>query len=420
MRIQVHDFAGHPFQAELSRNLAHRGHVVDHLYSTQYAGNHGALEVVAGDPATISFSGVVARRPADKYHPVRRALFELAYADAWIAHLEQHPVDVVICANVPLLALDRFVRWARRRKQAWVLWHQDIVSTAMTAEMERRLPAVVARVAARRFAGMERRAARDARRIVAIGDAFLDVYERWDVASDRVEVIPNWAPLDEIVPRSRNNAWALAAGVRADLPRIVYSGTLGRKHRPELLVDLSRMLRTNGSPVSTVVVSEGESADDFRRIGAAEPELSLTVMPFQPMSALPDVLGSADCLVALLEPDASRFSVPSKVLSYLAAGRPVLGFIPADNPAAIDIVAAGGFVATPDTAGVERASRWLAQIFREARTANALGRRARQYAEDRFAIDAIGARFERILADASGVAIPEAPRTGTIPTLQPV
>ena len=33
MHIQVHDFSGHPFQAELSRELATRGHSVDHVYS---------------------------------------------------------------------------------------------------------------------------------------------------------------------------------------------------------------------------------------------------------------------------------------------------------------------------------------------------------------------------------------------------
>ena len=63
----------------------------------------------------------------------------------------------------------------------------------------------------------------------------------------------------------------------------------------------------------------------------------MRLLPFQPAEQLSEVLGSGDVLVALLEPGASKFSIPSKVLSYLAAGRPVLGIMPADNPAAVDI-----------------------------------------------------------------------------------
>ena len=58
------------------------------------------------------------------------------------------------------------------------------------------------------------------------------------------------------------------------------------------------------------------------------------MLPYQPFDRLPEVLASADVLVVILEPEAGRFSVPSKTLSYLCAGRAVLGSMPATNPAA--------------------------------------------------------------------------------------
>ena len=51
----------------------------------------------------------------------------------------------------------------------------------------------------------------------------------------------------------------------------------------------------------------------------------LTLLPFQPYADLPDVLGSGDILVVLLEQDAGEFSVPSKTLSYLAPVDPCWG-----------------------------------------------------------------------------------------------
>ena len=58
------------------------------------------------------------------------------------------------------------------------------------------------------------------------------------------------------------------------------------------------------------------------------------LLPFQPYEVLPEVLASADVLLAILEPEAGVFSVPSKVLSYHCAGRPILAAIPAENLAA--------------------------------------------------------------------------------------
>lgn len=46
-RIQVHDFSGHPFQADLSRELARRGYYVDHVFSTQYSSGKDRLEIDA-------------------------------------------------------------------------------------------------------------------------------------------------------------------------------------------------------------------------------------------------------------------------------------------------------------------------------------------------------------------------------------
>ncbi len=66
-------------------------------------------------------------------------------------------------------------------------------------------------------------------------------------------------------------------------------------------------------------------------------------------------------------PDAAQFSVPSKVLSYMSAGRAIIGLMPSGNPAAADVHTAGGFVATPTVAGANAAADWLAAITSDPR-----------------------------------------------------
>ena len=120
------------------------------------------------------------------------------------------------------------------------------------------------------------------------------------------------------------------------------------------------------------------------------------ILGFQPAGDLRDVLASADIVLALLEKDAAMFSVPSKVLSYLAAGRPIVGLMPADNPAAADIAESGGYTAGPDRAGAQAAADWIVTAAGTGRL-DAIGAASRALAEKRFDIDRITDQFEAVL-----------------------
>lgn len=404
MRVNLHDFSGHPFQAQLSRHLASRGHEVLHTYSSQYVTGRGRLEVAPGDPAGLRFDPLTARVPMVKYSPVQRTRFEFAYASAWLERLAQEPrFDVVVACNLPLFGLARLRRTFARQGQPWVLWHQDIYSIPMAAEIGRRLPPLAARAARRRLERIECAQVESADAVVAIGDGFRREYARWGARQDAVHVIPNWAPLDELVPGERDNAWSRQQGLPTEPVRLLYAGTLGRKHNPLLLLDLLDGVRARGVDATLTVVSEGVGADDLAAAAGGRPDVR--ILGYQPAEVLSDVLASADVMVALLEPDAAQFSVPSKVHSYLCAGRPTIALVPDGNPAAHDVSAAGGFVGEPTTDGARAAAAWLADVAGDREALVRLGERARASAEARFDIDRIGARFEDILqavADRAG------------------
>ena len=107
------------------------------------------------------------------------------------------------------------------------------------------------------------------------------------------------------------------------------------------------------------------------------------------------MLASGDVLVALLEADAAEFSIPSKVLSYLAAGRPVVGMMPAGNPAAHDIQTVGGVVVPPSHEGADTAAAWVASTSQDERAT--IGVAARHYAEQHFDVDKKAAEFNELI-----------------------
>ncbi|MGJ9412761.1 glycosyltransferase family 4 protein [Aeromicrobium sp. CF4.19] len=401
MRIAVHDFSGHPFQAELSRSLAAAGHEVEHLHAEQYVCGKGHLERLPEDAPSLRFTGVRLSLPFLKYSPLARLRYEVGYGREWIRRTRTGESDATIASNVPLISHFRWAVWARLRGHPWIFWHQDIYSAGLADEARARLPRPLGALAARVFDRMERFCARTAAHVVAIGDGFTETYRRWGVPTERVSVIPNWAPLDKVHPTERENHRTEEIFAQDCGLRLLYAGTLGRKHNPMLLVDAVRETRDRGVPVCLTVVSEGEAADDLAAVAAAEPDLGLRVLPFQPAADLPYVLGSADVLVALLEPDATAFSIPSKVLSYMAAGRPILGLMPQDNPAAADILATGGHVDVPTCDGARGAVEWLEKLHHDPESVQVIGSRARTVAEEKFHLPTITARFETVLASST-------------------
>ena len=145
-----------------------------------------------------------------------------------------------------------------------------------------------------------------------------------------------------------------------------------------------------------VVNSQGEVADWLRAQAKESGLANLHVNPYQPHEAMSDVLGTADVLVSILEPNAGVFSVPSKVLSYHCAARPMLLAVPASNLASRIVTEEGtGKAVDPgDVSGFVAAAHDLRS---DAAGRAGMSSRARAYAERTFDITRIADQFERIL-----------------------
>jgi len=392
MRILVHDYSGHPFQVQLSRALAMRGHEVRHIHASFFQTPKGPLSPAESDPANFDIVGLDLGEEFAKYSFVKRVRQEMTYGRMMAREVERMRPDVVISSNMPLDPQATLARACRDQHAAFVFWLQDIYSLAIDRIMRKWLPVVGAAIGAR-YLRLERRLLRDADAVVAITADFLPTLDRWGVARERVEVVENWAPLEEMPQRPRDNPWRTAHGLDGKLV-FLYSGTLGLKHNPALLLALAHRLSARAD-ARVVVVSEGPGADWLATHKSSLPTDNLVLLPFQPFAAMPDALGAADVLTAVLEPEAGVFSVPSKVLTYLCAERAILAAMPAENLAARTLIRAGaGLVTAPDDEGAFcNAGERLAG---DAALRERLGKAGRAHAETHFRIDRIADRFERL------------------------
>lgn len=390
-RIVVHDHAGHPFQVQLSRRLAELGHEVLHLYSADVETPRGRL--VSGGRLTVE--SLSTGRPLAKHHPLRRWRQERAYGRILARRVLDFAPHMVLSANAGPAIQAALVTAAHGAGIPVVIWVQDIYFAGV-AGIFRRVPTPIRWMAQSFVQRVELGALRRADALVLISPDFAVLLAGHGLHHPRTRIIENWAPLDDIVPRPKDNDWSRRHGLH-DRFVFLYAGTLGKKHNPRHLAALARAY-ADDPMVRVVVVSQGLGRRWLEQVKAAEQLDCLILMDFQPAEVLSEVLATADVGVVLLEDYAGALSVPSKVYSTFCAGRALLAAVSAENLCGRVIAAAqaGLCVAADDEAAFLAAARRLRD---DEDLRHGLARNQRAYAVTTFDIKAIAERFLGVIRE---------------------
>ncbi|MDB5586551.1 MAG: glycosyltransferase family 4 protein [Devosia sp.] len=408
MKLLLHDYSGHAFTAQLGRALACRGIEVVYASFEGFATPKGRVAGMVGDPASFRAVQIGISEEFDKDNLLKRHRQQLEYARRIRALVLAERPDVVLSANAPIEVQEHLLTACRTLGAAFVFWVQDIHAEAIERIIGKKND-VLGRLVGAYYRRKEARVLRDSDGVVVIAEAFRDVLAgpRWGLDVSHMVVIENWANIADMPSLPRDNVW-VQENMREGRHRVVYSGTLARKHNPGLLLELARKLDAD-----VYLFSQGSGADLVRDAASAEGLDNVIVRPWVSVEDLPSMLAGADIALAIIEADAGVFSVPSKVLSYLAAGQPILASIPEQNLAAVTVAREGaGLVAAPGD--IEALVQYARALLEQPELRARMGRAGRAYAEKAFDIDLISARFELILRNASPT-----PQAKTAPIFSP-
>lgn len=393
MRIIIHDRPGYALSVELSRELAWRGHDVLHLYDGYFQSPKGLLEKQADDSPRLTIRELKIRQPLQKYSFAKRWFQEREYGHLVARQIKSFQPDVIVSANTPPDAQMIIFNKSRKANIKFVSWVHDIHGLAIKKFFRKKYW----------FAGdwlgsyylqKERKIIAQSHQVILITKDFIPLMKRWHIDRNHLYVIPNWAPIRRIPVRPKNNQWSKIHNV-VDKFCFLYAGTLGLKHNPNLLLQLALHFKED-SKVQVMVASEGLGAIWLQKQKDKYELRNLSIIPYQPLNVFPDVLAAADVLVAILTPDAGTYSVPSKVLSYLCAQRPVLVAIPADNLAA-RIIADNKAGMVTSAVDVETFIASAETLYKNQDLRNIFAVNARAYAQKHFNLSAIADKFEQIL-----------------------
>jgi colanic acid biosynthesis glycosyl transferase WcaI len=388
MNLLLHEMGTYTHRQELAKALASRGHEVSYLYCPSASTPSRASLCFTPDDNVIVVPVELGAEFA-KWKLVKRFLQERVYGARVSSVIARRRPDLVISGNSPIAIQAAIQKTCRASGTPFLFWLEDVYSIGVKSVLSK-VPVIGASIAAG-YALLERRVARQSNGIIAISEDFRDLAVEWGVDPARIAVIENWGviPPDPLPPK--DNDWAAQHGL-VGRRVLLYSGALGFKHNPQLFLELATEFR-HDDHVRIVVISEGYGAEWLSLRSREFPQLVL--LPFQSADNYHKALAAADVLVAILEPAAAKYSVPSKVLAYMTAGRPILAAIPADNLAARTITASGaGLIVEPDKSTELRQSARL--LVEDGDCRKRLGIAGLAYARANFDIDGIAARFEQL------------------------
>lgn len=393
MRILIHDYAGHAPQLYVARELARRGHEVLFYYADGLETPRGDLGVREEDPPTLRILPVSIGGAIQKRNYLKRQLNDLAYARRFTQIIRQVRPDVVFSANTPTSVQYAGLRAARKAGAKFVFWMTDIYSAAVGIILRDKYGPLGGLVGGF-YHWLERRTAQHSDHLVLIAESFLDHVKDWRIGN--ASVFPVCAPVAEIPVKSKSNPWSVAHDLQGSF-NIVYSGTLAKKHNPKILLDLAEAHRSD-TGVKIVLVSESATVDELKVAAAAKGLANIVFLPFQAYEDLPFVLGCADILLAVLEPGAAQFSLPSKVLTYLCAERPQVLSAPPDNYSAIIVSRSDGGIVVPPSEGSAGVIAAVDTLIADSELRARLGRQGRIFAETHFNVASICDNAEAIFA----------------------
>lgn len=386
-----------PYTTELAEHFAATGHDVSVLTSFPYY-PHWKI-----DPAyrrkrpfvveTINRVRVVRSPillPGAGHSMLRRILFDSSSAmTSLTASAGIGAVDLVICVSPPLQLGVTAWLIARSRGARLVLHLQDLVpDAALSVGMMGEGRAV--RLARR----LERFVYSRAELITVISQGFSDNLIGKGVPKEKLRLLPNWVETRKF-DVSPDPAVRTMLGAQNGETLVLHTGNMGAKQGLETVVDAAAELENEN--VVVALVGDGSQRRDLEARAA---RLGLTNLKFVPLQDdFPATLAAADVLVLAQRGQLIDSVSPSKLLSYMASGKPVVAAVNELSEAGRLVrLAKGGVLVPPED------PRALAVAVRtlhgDPESSSAFGDAGRQYVAEHFGRSMILMRWMGLLEEA--------------------
>lgn len=333
-----------PYTAGLAEHLVSRGDQVTVVAGLPHCDD---ARIAPGTSRALvreeTIEGVTVIR-AGHYVPavqsaIRRALFEGTFGmTGFLASLRLRHQDAIL-GVVPNLSGSILARLtAKRLRVPYGLLFQDLMGPA-----SRQSGIAGGRAVARATSAAEAWATGGAHAIGIVAKTFAPYLVSLGVAPSKIHHVPNWSRL--AAPQLATAETRARFGWADDRQLVIHAGNLGLKQGLQQIVEAARLAARRGDPVRFVFSGGGNQAGAIRAAAQGLPNVSF--IGVQPDGMHASLLATADVLLLSERPTQIDMSLPSKLTSYFAAGRPIVAAVPPGGGSAAEVERSGAGIVVP-------------------------------------------------------------------------
>lgn len=167
--------------------------------------------------------------------------------------------------------------------------------------------------------------------IVVISDSMKDTLIQKGVPAEKISVIYNWIDTESTLPVERENN-DLFDELRLDRDKfyLTYAGNLGNSQNVDILLSCANALKDK-EDIRFVVFGGGSEKDKFAKKIADSGLTNIALYPLQPMERVSQVYSLGDASFVTCKKGIGIGAFPSKTVSILATGTPVIASFDADS-----------------------------------------------------------------------------------------
>ncbi len=212
----------------------------------------------------------------------------------------------------------------------------------------------------------------------------------------KVVVIENWIDENEVTPGPKENEFSKKFNLHNKFV-VSFAGTLGIFQDIRIILDSAELL-SDYKDIIFLIVGDGRKKETSLEIAKSRNIKNVIFLPMQPKSEYPKILHSSDISLATLEKELKTPVVPSKILSIMSAGKPVLATmnLDGDAPELIKKAECGYVFEAGDSKSLANA---ILRLYQNEDLRKKLGENGRKYVEEHLSVKAAAEKYEKLFIE---------------------
>jgi glycosyltransferase involved in cell wall biosynthesis len=235
---------------------------------------------------------------------------------------------------------------------------------------------------------------RSSDRVVVVSPAFEEfLVKHRAVPRDKISVIENGVETDLFAPDAGTDR-RRELGAEGKFV-VSYIGTMGMAHGLETMIAAAVQLRDANPRIIFLMLGEGAEKQRMIELARERNLHNLRFLDQQPREKIPSYISASDaCLVLLKKTDLFKTVIPTKMLEFMACGRPVILGVDGQARSILE-EARAGLVIEPENS--EALVNAMSRLAMNPELAREMGQRGREYIVRKFSRQHTAEKYIRLL-----------------------